>query len=274
MGPLPQSEGFRYILTIVDRWTRWPEVVPMKAMTSKDCANALLEGWVSRFGIPEIITTDRGRQFESSLWRELGRFLGFKSTRTTSFHPQANGLVERFHRSLKAALMAKLSKASDWHGELPWVLLGLRSAIKEDLGYSPAQATYGESIRIPGRFFCTDPIPIGGSFVSDVRRKIEKFPYVNPKRHGSISPYASSALYKVKFVFVRVDSISPPLTPPYVGPYKILERHADFFVLDINGRSDSVSTDRLKPAYRGDDLITGLEEPTISQRGRLVYRRK
>lgn len=272
VGPLPSSCGYRYLFTMVDRWTRWPEAVPMQSMTSEDCANALINGWVARFGIPEIITTDRGRQFESSLWRELSRFLGFQNSRTTSYHPQANGLVERFHRSLKAALMARLSKVGDWFQELPWVLLGLRSAIKDDLGYSPAQATYGESLRIPGRFLSTDPAPPpSGCFVQNIRQRLSCFPFVNPRRHGSFSPYLSSSISKVDYVFVRVDASKSPLTPPYMGPFKVIERHSDYYLLEMRDKIDSVSIDRLKPAFRSEDFLPGLQEPRISQRGRLRY---
>lgn len=275
VGPLPASKGFRYLFTMVDRWTRWPEVVPMSNMTSEDCARALLHGWITRFGIPEVITTDRGRQFESGLWQELSRLLGFHSSRTTSYHPQANGLVERFHRSLKASLMAKLEKSHDWYDELPLVLLGLRASYKPDLGYSAAQATFGESLRIPGRFFCTSPDPpTGGSFVREVHRKLKEFPFVQPRRHGTRSPYSSSALSTSKFVFVRVDSVSPPLTPPYTGPFQVVERHVDYYVLNMNGKIDTVSLDRLKPAFRSQDILPGLCEPEVSHRGRLLFHSK
>ncbi|XP_059096079.1 uncharacterized protein LOC131890689 [Tigriopus californicus] len=243
-----------------------------ETMSSGDCAGALVHGWISRFGIPEKITTDRGRQFESALWHELGRFLGFKCSRTTSYHPQTNGLVERFHQSLKASLMAKLGNINDWYQELPWVLLGLRSAVKDDLGYSPAQATYGESLRVPGRFFSTDPVPpASGTFVADIRCRISKFPFVNPRRHGSVYHSHLRPYLQLISCFVRVDACTPPLTPPYVGPYKIIERHSDYFVLDLNGRIDTVTVDRLKPAFRSVDLLPGISEPRVSRRGRLIY---
>jgi cleavage and polyadenylation specificity factor subunit 1 len=105
IGPLPTSAGFTYCLTAVDRSTRWPEVIPIPDITADTVAHALLNGWISRFGCPQTITTDQGRQFESQLYRSLATLCGTQLSRTTAHHPAANGLLERFHRTLKAAIM-------------------------------------------------------------------------------------------------------------------------------------------------------------------------
>ena len=84
----------------VDRFTRWPEAIPMKDITAQSCADSFLLHWVARFGSPTIITTDRGTQF---LCTVICQFLGSKLCHTTAFHPAANGLNERFNRSLKVA---------------------------------------------------------------------------------------------------------------------------------------------------------------------------
>ena len=85
VGPLPPSKGYNYLLTCVDRFTRWPEAIPITDSTAETVAQAFVSGWVSRFGIPSVITTDRGVQFESSLWQQLMQLLGTKRTRTTAY---------------------------------------------------------------------------------------------------------------------------------------------------------------------------------------------
>lgn len=101
IGPLPISNGYRYCLTCIDRLTRWAEAIPLEDIRASTVANAFLFGWVSRFGVPTQITTDQGRQFESSLFKEFAKVIGTKVFHTTSYHPQANGQIERWHRFLK-----------------------------------------------------------------------------------------------------------------------------------------------------------------------------
>ena len=120
----PSADGHTYVMTMIDRSTRWVEVVPLTSTTATACADALVAGWISRFGVPAAITTDRGVQFTSAVWQVLCKRLGIIHITTTAYHPQANGLVERFHCQLKDSMRARLA-ASDWPSHLPWVLLGL-----------------------------------------------------------------------------------------------------------------------------------------------------
>jgi hypothetical protein len=105
VGPLPFSNGCRYLLTMVDRFTRWPEATPLANITAETVARAFMNTWISRYGCPLRVTTDQGRQFEAQLFRALLQLCGVKLHNTTAYHPIANGLVERLHRTLKAALM-------------------------------------------------------------------------------------------------------------------------------------------------------------------------
>ena len=118
VGPLPPSRGFTYLLTCIDRFVRWPEAIPIRNCTAEIVAEAFVTGLIARFGTPSTLTTDRGRQFESSLWRHLTQLLGSKCIRTTSYHPIANGLTERFHRQLKVSLKVQADPIH-WAESLP-----------------------------------------------------------------------------------------------------------------------------------------------------------
>ena len=132
MGPLQaSSDGHTHIMTIIDHSTRWVEAVPLSSMTAPACADALVAGWISQFGVPAVMVTDRGVQFTSAVWAVMCQCLGIRHSTTTAYHPQSNGMIERFHRQLKDSLRARLA-SSDWPSHLPWVLLGLRAAPKED----------------------------------------------------------------------------------------------------------------------------------------------
>ena len=95
--------------------------------------------------------SDRGRQFISNLWKSITGALGSEVKTTSAFHPQSNGAVERFHRTLKASLMARLSDTSEWLLELPAVLLGIRTAHRQEFGMSIAEAVLGQELAVPGQ---------------------------------------------------------------------------------------------------------------------------
>ena len=151
VAPLPYADGFRYLLTCVDRFTRWPEAIPLVDVRVEMVADAFFSGWKARFGTPATITMDRGAQFELKLWDGLCNQFGIVRNRTTRYHPQSNSMVERFHRQLKAAIMAHKS-LNPWTTTLPVVLLGAHSAFKELLGRSATEIVYGTTLRLLGEF--------------------------------------------------------------------------------------------------------------------------
>ena len=101
MGPLPVTQdGCKYVLVAADHFTRWVEVYPIKNQEAQTVSRKLIDEMFCRFSPPEQLHSDQGRQFESNLIAEICKMLGIKKTRTTPYHPQGNGMVERFNRTL------------------------------------------------------------------------------------------------------------------------------------------------------------------------------
>ena len=239
VGPLPSSEGKRYLFTIIDRSTRWPEAIPMEDATTLSCASALLDACISRFGLPEHMTSDRGSVFTSNVWSSLAQLLEVNLHHTTSYHPQANGMVERWHRTLKASLTARCS-TSDWCSLR--VLLGLRTMLKDGLNHSSAEMVYGQPLVVPGEFFPYDSTA-DQSHAESLRRIVRP-----SKQHQHTTTYVPAELKSSDYVFIREDAHKPPLSNPYRGPYRVLARTDKSYLVQLDNREDWISIDRLKPA--------------------------
>ncbi|GFX63056.1 retrovirus-related Pol polyprotein from transposon opus [Trichonephila clavipes] len=248
IGPLPPSNGYTYCLTMIDRFSKWPEAQPLKDITAETVAEAFFSSWVSRFGTPAILTTDRGRQFESSLFKALSKLLGVQKCRTTGYHPQANGMIEELHRPLKSAI--KCHATERWTEVLPIILLGLRASLKEDILCTPAELVFGTTIRLPGEMFdSSKPDDDVVNFVSKLKSYMQSLHPKPSKHHGKRPVFIHPGLLEATHVFLRRDMLRRPLQQPYDGPFKVLQRKDKVFFLDINGKRVSVSIDRCKPAF-------------------------
>ena len=262
VGPLPSVENHSYLLTVVDRFSRWPAAIPLTGISAAQCATALLHHWVQHHGAPQCIVTDRGRQFTSALWSELCHLLGSHHTMTTAYHPQSNGMVERFHRQLKASLMARSTTSTNWLADLPLVMLGLRTALKEDLHCSSAEMLYGQQLALPGTLVSGEAVPGRVSvdpenYVHDLRDRMAALKFTSPTWHGHVGELQrDSRLDTCSHVFVLNSAVKPPLTRPYKGPFKVLSRAAKEFTIQLpSGAQDHVSIDRLKPAFLTDQAL-------------------
>ena len=258
VGPLPISQGNKYILTCMDRFTRWPEAHPIPDMTATTVAQAFVHIWISRFGVPSTVTTDRGRQFESALWLSLMQLLGCKCIRTISYHPIANGMIERFHRQLKSILKS-YPNTTDWTTALPMALLGIWTALKQDIHCTPAELVYGTTLRILGEFVTTTTeltTPDQSSYATKLKTMMQKLKAIPPRQQQHQHTNVSDLLQTCTHVFVRHDATRKPLQAPYDGPYEVLIRDKKHFTLHIKGRKEVISIDRLKPAYLDPTHLT------------------
>ena len=151
IGPIiPAAEGgYRYILTIVDFATRYPEAVALKGITAIEVADALIDVF-SRTGVPREILSDQGTQFTSAMMAETMRLLACKQLFSSPYHAQSNGLVERFNGTIKKMLIKMASEQPDqWPRFLAPLLFAYREIPQESTGFSPFQLLYGRQPRGP-----------------------------------------------------------------------------------------------------------------------------
>ena len=226
VGPLPYANGFRYLLTCVDRFTRWLEAIPIVDIRAETVADAFFSGWIARYGTPATITTGGGAQFESKLWDNLCNQFGIIRNRTTSYHPQSNGMVERFHRQLKAAIMARESP-DPWTITLAAVLSGVRSAVKERLGRSAAEMIYGTTLRLPGEFtkqYTVDANTDLENYSDKLRVAMSRLRLCPPRDTQQHNIFQFKEIATCTHLFLRRIAIAPPLTAPYDRPYEVVAR--------------------------------------------------
>jgi RNase H-like domain found in reverse transcriptase/Reverse transcriptase (RNA-dependent DNA polymerase)/Integrase zinc binding domain/Integrase core domain len=256
VSPLPPSSGFNYIFTMVDRTTRWVEVAPLATITTTACASVFLHTWVARFGVPSLLTSDRGTQFTSGVWAQICQLLGVQHILSSAFHPCSNGILERWHRTFKASLRAKLVDSADWYHQLPVVMLGLRAMPREESGTSAAEAVFGSQLVLPGQLLDLPPADESlTSALKQVMAGVQPLSTVHNVPPDQLSEVLPDELLAARYVFVRKDGPSRPLDRPYEGPYEVVRRSKAVFQLRLGGRLVNISTSRLKPVISSGVLV-------------------
>ena len=256
---MPNSNGYSHLLTAVDRFSRWPIAVPLQDTTASSVADAFAQNIVANYGVPSSITTDNGSQFTSAIWTQLMRTWSIKSHFTTAYHPESNGLVERFHRRLKESMIALGSEEpNDWFWRLPCSLLAIRTTLKPDIGSSPADLVYGEGLSVPGSLIQTQPpaeeeenYP---NFLNNLRMEVARLQPTATSAHRRPRVFIPEELRKASHVLVRRGGIQPSLSAPYSGPHKIMSREENSYRIAMpGGRPENISISRLKPAIMPTD---------------------
>ncbi|XP_066940987.1 uncharacterized protein [Macrobrachium rosenbergii] len=159
-------------------------------------------------------------------------------------------MVERFHRSLRVSLMACCT-AENLKYQLPWVLLGLRTAPRANGDLSAAEKVFGESLIVPGELITEDRDDLT---MQRLRNRFGKFAPCRRTYTDRTSPFMPPGLSSATHVFVRNDAVRPPLTRPYRGPFLVLERKKKAFRMAMHWKEDRVLIDRLKPSFLEEDV--------------------
>jgi len=151
LGPFPTTEtGNKYVIVFCEYLTRWPEAFAIPDAKAETVARVFVDNIVCRYGAPKRLLSDRGANFLSDTMKEICRICQTTKVNTVAYHPQCDGLVERFNRSLAEMLSMYVSTSQrDWDFFIPYVLLAYRTSKHESTGFSPFYLLYGRQARLP-----------------------------------------------------------------------------------------------------------------------------
>ncbi|CAH8599440.1 unnamed protein product [Schistosoma rodhaini] len=284
MGPLTTSKnGNRYILVMVDYFSKWCEAVPIPQQDALTVARAFIDHWVSRYGAPFSLHSDQGTAFESHLVAQVCRLLGIRKTHTTAYHPEGNGLVERTNRTIKTLLQSFINNSSTecWDDAIPQCLLAYRASVHGSTGFSPAILLFGHELRLPVEiqmpllpFEAQDYVP----YVRNLRSRLAdayrlvKANLQNASKHQKnvYDRHANGPVYKPGDRVWLHRPMAPPGTcgkfhQPWKGPYEIvfIRSPTTFVLRNLQRPQDDVLTahyNQLKP----DKTTVHLDTPFVN----------
>jgi Integrase core domain len=242
-GPHPKSRnGFVYIVTVLDLFTKWAFAVPTRNHEATTVAAVLVDKVFAMFGMPAQLLSDRGPEFEGKLMRELCKAMEIDKLRTTSYKPSTNGAIERFHRSLNTFLAKVIaSNQRDWDEWLPPVLAAYHSSVHDSTGFTPNYLMLGREVRLPldlayGRPTEDGPGPIMDDFVA-ARWDRQRESFEQARMHLGVAAERSKRHYDMRvrpMTYRRGDWVwlysprrfqgrSPKWQHLYSGPFLVVE---------------------------------------------------
>ena len=269
LGPLPESgNGNSYILVVGDYFTRWMEAYPIQNQEAVTVAQKLVDEIFCRFSVPEQLHSDQGRQFESAVIKEICNLLHIEKTRTTAYHPQSDGLVERFNRTLLSMLTTcGRSHPFEWEDHIRKVCFAYNTSVQATTGYSPFFLMFGRQARLPiDLMYGTE---CGNSVTKTVPEYVTKLSEAFVEAYAAVRDTMGAKLQRQKEFYnkkVHGDPHKPgdfvllfnPAVPkggsrkfhsPWTGPFKIVERvsEATYHIQNtVDGKTSIVHFDRLK----------------------------
>ena len=283
VGPLPPTKaGNKYLLTIMDATTRYPEAIPIRSFHASVVIKKLVE-FFTHFGLPAEIQTDRGTNFTSNLFEQTMTEWGVRHVLSSAYHPQSQGALERHHQTLKNMLRTFCcDHEQDWDEAVPYVLFAVREAPTESLGFSPNQLVFGHRVRGPldvvKEAWCQSPEGSSSLLkqVQTTRERLHKALEVAQQHlqqaQGKMKGYYDRRAQYRSFqpgdeVLVLLPVQGQPLAARYSGPYLIEKRVGDLdYVIstpDRRRKAQLCHINMLKPYLRDS-----------SQKGRLVLARE
>lgn len=278
-GPFPVTEKNknRYILVVGDYFTKLTEIYPMPDMQAVTVADIIIRGWIKRYGCPQQIHSDQGRQYESLLFQELCKLLEIDKTRTTPLHPRSDGMIERMNRTIQDMLSKYIQgHQKDWDQHLDFLTMAYNSTPHESTGFSPHKMVFGEEMRYPldlisdSAFQENSNYECHSDFVSDLQQKLKSV-YAFARAHLSSAAARQKRQYDLKAKQINYEKgqlvwrnqkrnligRKLKIARHWTGPWVIVEKLSDIlFRIQCKQKNPSIVIhgDNLKP-YKGNKKL-------------------
>lgn len=269
LGPLPETpRGNKYILTATDHFSNWVEIIPIPDLTAATTARVLLNEVIGRYGCPDTILSDEGRNYESKIFQELCQLLEIKKKRTTPRHPQCNGKTERFNRTLLKMIKSYIKNdRKDWDLYLGCMGAAYRSSVHESTGVTPNLIMLGREVRIPSEIVFgsktrgDQPVVDYGEYIESLRDRLQRAHEI-ARKHLMSSTERQRHFYNLKTfvnnyksgdkVWVLNESNTEKLSDCYWGPCTVVQKLSDltYKIKSLENHTEKVvHHDKLKPYY-------------------------
>ena len=292
VGPLPKTKSQNeYLLTIMCSSTRFPEAIPLRSIKTNTILKALIK-FFTLFGLPKSIQSDQGTNFMAHAFQQVMNQLGIKQYKSSAYHPESQGALERFHQTLKTMIkMYCIENSKDWDEGVHLLLFAVRESVQESLGFSPFELVFGHAVRGPllllkEKWLDEDPEKISVlKYVATFKDRLFRAGQM-AKRNLQESQSKMKVWYDRKAksrcfepgdrVLVLFPVVGNPLQAKYSGPYKVVKKISDTnYLVKTPGRRKETQVCHINmlKAYHEkpkSELVTlnnrlGLESPTHSK---------
>ena len=243
VGPLPKTKsGNEYLLTIMCASTRFPEAIPLRNIKTKTIVKALVK-FFTFVGLPKSVQSDQGSNFMSGIFQQVMHDLGIKQYRSSAYHPESQGALERFHQTLKNMIRSYcFDTEKDWDEGIHLLLFAVRESVQESLGFSPFELVFGHTVRghlklLKEKFLSQEDTPLNLlQYVSDFRNRLltacEAAKSNLKKAQGKMKQNFDKNTKERSFksgdkVLALLPIPGRPLQARYFGPYTVEKKASD-----------------------------------------------
>lgn len=254
VGPLlPTANYNQYVLTIIDHYTKFLTLIPIQDQSSENVSQTLVQHYIKIFGIPSVIISDNGNSFTAASFTKLLNDLQIKHVKTTPYHPQTNGLLERQHRKVKDSIRCLSDLKLQWDTLIPVIQLSWNNCSMHQNIYSPAQIVFGQDMILPYELFnrkSTDSLdqPTDKQIEQFLNLMYEITPH-SQEHHDKRKLFRLKGMQTCEAVYVKNHNRQNKLQPTYRGPFKVIRKFEKYFEVQINDKVTKISIQDLKPSF-------------------------